>query len=162
MAYIFLHLWLAWISTALHPIHISVTEVNYNTAKKSFEITHKIFIDDFEDALGRTDSLTYRLGTPQEHPEMNQYIQKYMDAKFKIKVNQKPQTIHFVGKETDLEAIWIYQEVRDLPALARVEFHHSVLTELFDDQKNILHFRFRETRKSFLFKKDTDVSFISL
>ncbi|MET0461971.1 MAG: DUF6702 family protein, partial [Chitinophagaceae bacterium] len=37
----------------MHPIHLSVTEINHNAADRTLEISCKIFTDDFEKVLAQ-------------------------------------------------------------------------------------------------------------
>ena len=151
-----------WSALALHPIHISVTYVEYNPKSGSFEITHKIFIDDFESALQLYDNESFQLGTKKELPETDSYIKKYMAQQFEVKVNGETIKGEYLGREMDLESIWIYHEIKDVPNAEAIEIKNAVLLDLYEDQKNITHLKYKGQKQSFLFKKDEAVDTIKL
>src|SRR5882724_9529284 len=71
----------------LHPIHISVTEINYNEKSKSLQITTRIFVDEME--LGvRTQRKEPELDVldPKNGVSTKQLINNYLTAHFKIKI----------------------------------------------------------------------------
>lgn len=150
---------LIWISTfvSLHPIHLAISHVDFNPKTGSLEITHKIFIDDFEYALQLYDNESFQLGTERELPDADRYIKKYIESQFNIKVNGKKVYGEYVGRESDLEAIWIYQEVKNVGAAQAIELDNQILLDLYDDQKNILHLKYGQQKQSFLFRKDQTV-----
>ena len=151
-----------WSAVVFHPLHISVTYVDYNPKTGSFEITHKIFIDDFESALQLYDNESFQLGTEKELPDTDSYIKKYMAKQFEVKVNGEIISGEYLGREMDLESIWIYQEVKDIPNAEAIEIKNAVLLDLYDDQKNITHLKYNEQKQSFLFKKDEAVNTIEI
>jgi len=137
----------------LHPIHVSVTDVTYNPENQSLEIIHKIFIDDFENAVERRYGIKLGLGTEKLSPHADSLVQVYMREQFNISLNGKPANFEYVGQETDYEAIWIYQEIRNAEGLELLKVKDEVLFDLFDDQRNILHFEYKDQKVSFLFRK---------
>ncbi|WP_020527941.1 DUF6702 family protein [Flexithrix dorotheae] len=139
--------------TILHPVHISLTQMDYNEKNKSIELTHKIYVDDFELALKQYDDLEFRLGTEKEMANSDQFIQKYIDATMKIYLDGEEKQANFIGREVDFEAIWIFREIKDVNNIGDLVIENSILTDLYDDQKNILHLKYLEEKKSFLFKK---------
>lgn len=156
MNFISIIIWV-WSALVLHPLHISVTYVDYNPKTSSFEITHKIFIDDFETALQLYDNESFQLGTEKELPDTDSYIKKYMAKQFEVKVNGEIISGEYLGREMDLESIWIYHEIKDVPNAEAIEVKNAVLLDLYDDQKNITHLKYKAQKQSFLFKKDETV-----
>ena len=104
----------------LHPIHIGVTEIVYSEDNKTLQVTHKFFVDDFEDQLEETYNVKLHLGTKKEHKEANQYIARYLVDRFGIMVNDKKAEGVWVGKEIEKEAIWIYIEY---PKVKKIKSH---------------------------------------
>lgn len=150
---------LIWITTfvSLHPIHLAITHVDFNPKSGSLEITHKIFIDDFELALKLYDNEAFQLGTEREVANADQFIKKYIEKQFQLKVDGKEVYGEYVGRESDLEAIWIYQEVKNVGKAEAIELDNNILLDLYDDQKNILHLKYGAQKQSFLFRKDQTV-----
>jgi hypothetical protein len=137
-----------------HPMHLCVTEMNFNQAGKALEISHKIFYDDLEEAIFASTKQKLALHTPQENPKSAEYIQNYLRTKFEVTCNQKKQTINFVGSEYENSAIWVHYEIVNVGNLQTLEIKNTILLDLFDDQNNFLHFKKGEFRKSWRFNLD--------
>lgn len=149
-------IWL-WAIAALHPMHLSVTHVDFNPKTGSLEITHKIFIDDFESALRLYHTDNFKLGTEKETSDADEFIKAYMAKQFWVKVNGKSIDGEYLGREMDLEAIWIYQEVKNVGAASAIEVKNEILLDLYDDQKNILHIKYQDQKQSFLYSIDQTI-----
>ncbi len=143
---------LLYSAIVLHPLHIAVSELNYNENSQSIEIMHKIFIDDFETSVEKEFGVALKLDSSKEAPNAKDYIQKYAEKFFAMDLNGKGTKPEFVGYETDYEAIWIYQEVKKVKKVKEVTIWSRFLFNLFDDQRNIVHFDYLDTKKSYLFR----------
>ena len=131
-----------------HPLHLSSTEVNYNSKSSTVEISCRIFTDDFEDLLAKTYKVKPDLSAAARHKEMEVLVGKYMAAHFKLSANGKPLKINFLGFENDKEAVIVYQESARITGLRKIEITSTVLYDHFDDQTNIFHVTFNGKRKS--------------
>ena len=69
-----------------------------------------------------------------------------------------------MGKEEseDLIAIWCYLEKTEIKELHSVAIKNSLLTEIYDDQKNMVSFHGRGIKKYFLMDFDTQEAEIEL
>jgi hypothetical protein len=137
----------------LHPIHISVTDIEYNEKSQSLEITHKIFIDDFEKDLEEIHQKRLHIGTDKEVSDCEELIKKYMEDRFLIKINDKLQKTQYVGRESDIEAIWIYQEIPFTEKITHLNITDKVLIPFYADQRNIVHFKYFSYKGSVLTSK---------
>ncbi len=122
-----------------HPIHVSITEINWNESTKSLEIAHKIFIDDLEDALEKQFNLRLHLATDRENEETDMYLKKYLAQHFQLQGNGKPLLYHYLGKEYEQQAIWVFAEVQGVRKLKNLEIKNAILVDLYADQDNLLH-----------------------
>ncbi|MFT7603922.1 MAG: hypothetical protein ACI8VT_001490, partial [Saprospiraceae bacterium] len=62
----------------------------------------------------------------------------------------------FIGKEQseDLQAVWCYLEVTNIKFFNSIEVTNSLLMEVFEDQKNIVHIKAPDNKQGyFLFQK---------
>ncbi len=131
-----------------HPLHVSTTEVNFNSKEKSLEISVRIFTDDFENILAKQFKAKTDLSKPSMHKSMDELVKKYMAKNLQFKVNGKTFTATYVGFEKDNEATNVYLEIDDISTLQRLSLSNNILYELYDDQMNILHVEKAGTRKS--------------
>lgn len=99
-----------------------------------------IFIDDLEKSLEKQGQTKLYIGTEKETKEANSLIIKYLQNNFFVKLNNKPITYDFLGKETsnDKQAIWVYLEVKNVKDVKNMFVENKILTETYSDQKNIV------------------------
>lgn len=132
----------------IHPIHLSITNVDFNEANHALEITHRFFVEDFEQRLEKEYGVELYLGTPSEHPEADQYIQQFLGQNFNIIVNKKEVERIFIGKEIESEAIWVYIEVPKVKKLQQASVKNNILTDTFADQRNFINFKHPNGKKA--------------
>ncbi|NND06744.1 MAG: hypothetical protein HKN87_10220 [Saprospiraceae bacterium] len=126
----------------LHDFHMSKTEVNYNDSSHSLEVSVHVFIDDLESAILQSGVDSLFLATSKEHQHADLHISEYLRTHFSVDVNGKSIPLVFLGKEEspDLLAFWCYLEGVDVPFPTLVSLSNDVLTEVFDDQQNMVVF----------------------
>ncbi|WP_240543568.1 DUF6702 family protein [Spirosoma foliorum] len=147
-------------SRPAHDFHASVTQMEYNAKERAFEISIRIFTDDFEKALSAASSSKINLSGPGE--KNDPLIEKYIQAHFSY-VNPQKQTKSFkyVGHEVEAEANWIYLEMPYSEPFRGGLLKQNVLMELFDDQVNMVNIRYQNQKKTFVFRKNQPVQDIS-
>ena len=141
-----------------HKFYLSVTNVNYSEKDKAIQITSRIFIDDFEKLLEERYDIKAKLATENESKKADTYIEKYLRAKFRVEIDGKKKSYDFIGKKYDADVMICYLEVPevDLAQVRSIVIENEILTDLFDEQQNVLHFKIGENKKSFvLLKSDT-------
>ncbi len=126
-----------------HAFHLSKCDIEYSVGQKSLQVTLHVFIDDLEAALRKQGRDHLFVGSEREVPSANGFIAAYLQEKLIISVNQKKQKAIFLGKETtkDLSAVWIYLEIKDVSEIRDIFVEDKLLTEVFDDQKNIVQIK---------------------
>jgi hypothetical protein len=131
-----------------HPLHVSTTEINFNSKEKSLEISCRLFTDDFETVLANQFKVKTDLTKPSMHKSMEELVKKYLNTHLQYIVNGKNYTATYIGFEKDNEATNVYLEIDDINTLQSLTVSNSILYDLFDDQMNILHVEKAGTRKS--------------
>ena len=137
-------------SFAVHKFYVSVTQIDFVPKKQRIEITTRIFIDDFEKVLKKKYNQDFYLSTKKEVPETNEFIQKYVEEKFKLIINNKPCKVIFLTKEVEDDVLICYLKVQFSEKITTFEIYNSVLTEMFSEQKNIVHTDINGNKKSVL------------
>lgn len=133
----FLHLYVLLHFAALHPFHISVCEINYNQEGASLEITHKLFWDDFQAQL---IAIYGQNLSALERSEDQAEIVNYFNENFEVWIDQEQIEPSFLGFEVENEAVWCYLEITGVKQFNSVRIRNTVLTGLYGDQENIIHF----------------------
>lgn len=131
-----------------HPLHVSTTEIEFNSKEKSLEISCRIFTDDFENVLAKQFKAKIDLNKPAMHKAMDELVKKYINANLQYKVNGKNFTATYIGFEKDNEATNVYLEIDNVQTLQSLSLTNSILYNLYDDQMNILHVEKLGARKS--------------
>lgn len=124
----------------IHAFHVSKCLIDYSSEDAALQISMHLFIDDLELALEAQGAKQLFVGTEREAEKTNTYIERYLNQRFQLSVNQTAVTFNYIGKETseDLSAIWCYLEIPNIQQLSELEVHNTILMEIYDDQKNII------------------------
>ena len=135
---------------SLHAFHTSITQIDYNPKAKSYEVSIRIFTDDFELAIN-TENKTK--GTKIHDDDKNDglvsaYVLKHFSI---ISPQNKKANLKYIGKENEDLATWLYFELPEGSLAKGSRIQQNVLMELFDDQVNIVNIKKGEERKSLLF-----------
>lgn len=141
-------------SIGMHKYYVSVFNLNYVPAKKEIQLTTRIFIDDLEAALVKKYKKKFYTGTSTEVQGTDEYIKNYIADKLHIKVNGKEKSLKFLGKETEDDILICYFTLPAEKAIKTVAVNNTNLTELFDDQQNIIHVSVNGNKKSLLLTND--------
>lgn len=132
----------------LHPFHISMTEIKYNSKQKSLEISEKIFWDDLEVELNDFSKTKVNFLKPSNKEELNKLVKKYILEHTDIYVNGKKLPLNYLGYEIEEDVAWIYIEVLNVPNPKTAEIKNSVLFKNFPGQQNIINFYKDKSPKS--------------
>jgi hypothetical protein len=100
----------------------------------------KIFTDDLEKACSPNGNAMF-LGSEKEIANADYLIESYLMKNFKVKLNDQPILMTYIGKEIDPELSQIYFEFRFADAPTSITITNTVLFEHFQDQKNIMDIR---------------------
>ena len=147
-----------------HKFYLSVTNVQYSEKDEAIQITSRVFIDDFEDVLEERYGVHPNLGTPLESETANTYIEKYLRSKLLIRIDGKQVEYKFLGKKYDNDVMVCFLEVPKikLSKIKTIELQNEVLTDMFEEQQNVLHFKMDGKKKSFVLMKDNNKGMLKL
>ena len=134
--------------TSMHKYYISVTQINYVKEKESVQITSKLFIDDFENALKTNYDENIILAEKDEAKIIDTYMQRYLQDKIKLRINNKAVTFNFIGKEYEGDIVRCYLEVEHVKSIESFLITNSVLFDLQKDQQNIVKTNINSKNKS--------------
>ncbi len=151
-------------NSAAHKFYVSVTNVAYAAEEGSLQIISRIFIDDLEKALKTRYEVDTHLATPEEAEQAEAYIARYFNSKFIVFVNGSPVTYRFLGKRYDNDLIICYMEVPGLGQedLNSVGVQNEILTDIFEEQKNLVHLEILGKKKSFVLVRENNKGMLNL
>lgn len=131
----------------LHPIHVSVTEINHNATDKTLEISVRIFTDDFEKVLAKNYKTRIDLINP-DRKAMDKLVSDYIKTHLSIRTDGKPVNFSYLGFEKENEVINSYLQVDNIAMVNKIELVDKLMHDLFTDQTNLIHVTVGGKRKS--------------
>ena len=144
-----------------HKFYVSTTNVEYVAESQSIQMISKIFIEDIEDVLQVRFGPNVSLDTPKETPEHLELLKNYVKQKFNVYVNGVFVDYEFIGHEYEIDIVKCYLEIKNVPELHTIEFENKILIDLFDEQKNIIHVKTPNSRRSMVLDVDNPKGLIN-
>lgn len=134
---------------AVHPYHVSATEIEYNTGENRLEITSKIFTDDFENVLKKIYKTKADFADKNFKKQMDELVKRYITTHLAIRSHSTLMPMQLYGWEQQGEAVYIYTTANAAGFDAKnITVENIILYDLFDDQMNIIHFIVGKQRQS--------------
>lgn len=153
---------LSALSLFLHPMHVSVTEIEFDEKDKALEIMMRVFIDDLELSIkNKLKQPELDLLQPKNGRTIDEMTGDYIRSNFRITLDGKPQTINYLGHEREDDAFVFYIEVSKVKKFKTIQVQNSIITETYDDQNNLVNITVRETVRSLRLTRSTPVDKVS-
>jgi len=148
----------------VHKFYISVTNVKYSEKDNALQITTRVFIDDMNTVLKERYGVDAALGSDEETALGQEYVEKYIRSKFSISRNGETVDYTLIGTKYDADVIILYVEVPkiNLPSVTSIGIENEILTDLFDEQQNVVHFNVAGKKKSFVLLKSDAKGMLNL
>ena len=140
------------IVSAAHPFHVAITEVDYK--ENTLQITHRLFIDDFEDGLKETFQKSFDLFGKTSDDSLRLYLNKYIKSNFTISNKNMALETKLIGFEKEEEVIYIYIESLN-EKYKFLNIKNTILCKSFTDQSNIVHLKHDGEIQSLLLNNET-------
>ncbi|MEQ8423489.1 MAG: hypothetical protein RIA63_02190 [Cyclobacteriaceae bacterium] len=138
-----------------HPLHISVTEIEYNAKVQSLQIISRIFVDDLETAIRAEKQLPeLDILNPANGLTTKGLLEDYLKEHLKIKLDGRAQKLNFLGYEEENFAFISYIEIEGVKNFKVLEVENTIITNTFDDQSNLVHVTYKGPIKSTRLMKD--------
>ena len=135
--------------TLIHPFFVSVIDIKHNAKDKNVEMSIRVFTDDLEATIKKNIHTNIDLSIGTTKPEVNKLVANYIQSKLQLIINDKPQTIKYVGYEIQKESVWIYVEINDIPAIKKMNINCNLLYDYQTKQSNIFNVKANGTEKNY-------------
>ena len=147
-----------------HKFYISVTNVDYSEKDQSVQIITRMFIDDMNAVIKERYGIPSKLGTDRESTIDREYLEKYLRTKFLVEINGETVKYDFIGEKYDTDMVICYIEVPNvsLKTLKQIAVVNEVLTDIYDDQQNVVHFKINGKKKSHVLVKSHTKGMLNL
>ncbi len=153
-------IFLGFLLSVFHPVHVSVTNIDYSAKEQQFDISLRLFLDDFEHIITQKYGVVLNIGKENELKNSSEYINKYINENFSVKFNGKNinnKKLILKKKKVEDITVWLYYEIKYKPVLKNVEIKNSLMTDLYRDQTNLLIFTYNKKQKALTFNKKNTV-----
>ena len=131
-----------------HPFHVSITQMEYKEESKTVQISSKVFLDDLEASFNGYFDSDVDLWELREDSATDAQLREFFAYHFKVWINGKEQEVVYMGKEVDLDAAWIYLEIRKVRKIKELQVQYTIALQAFDDQVNLLHMKYQGQEES--------------
>lgn len=139
-----------------HPIHVSVTEIEFDEKDKALEIMMRVFIDDLELSLRNSlNQPELDILDPKNGVTIDQLVGDYLKNHFKITLDNKLQKTTYLGHERESEAFIFYIEVSNVKKWKTIWIQNDIIIATHDDQSNLVHVTVNDQVKSLRLTKNT-------
>ena len=151
------------IQAVLHPIHITVTNIEIKNKSKEIIIVTKFFSDDFQKIINNNYNVNLNINDSLSIYKHKKQISNYIAKNLKIIINNKSITnnkLVFYKTKSNNQATWFYFKIKKRITPKSIVIIDNLLNDLFDDQKNLVFVNYNNKHKSFkLSKNDKMCSF---
>lgn len=136
-----------------HPVHLSVTNVEYNTSKHEFLIRVRLFVDDFQKILNIKygQKCDFRKGRSQLN---DKYLKKYLSEHLDFVINGKSvnySAIHIKDYQVKDITLWVDLWFKYRPEVKTMQIKNTLMFDLYPDQRNLLIFTYKGEQKAYQF-----------
>ncbi|MEQ8302313.1 MAG: hypothetical protein RIB47_02895 [Cyclobacteriaceae bacterium] len=121
-----------------HAIYLSMIEITHPEASDSGELSIKVFVDDFEDALKNEFNASVKFSESDSCTSQSALIAKYFQKRFAVRVNQSPIDAVLTKCEMMGDAIWLRFLFECPRQWNTVVVNANFLMELFPTQSNVV------------------------
>lgn len=143
-----------------HKFYVSVTEIEYNKKAQSLQIISRVFIDDLEKLLQKRYDASILLSEKNDSKKVTDHLKKYIGQKMEIQVDGKPYKLNYIGKEYENDMALLYIEIPNVPEFKNIRIRNAILTDMFGEQKNLVHVEFKGETKSLILTSGKDEDLI--
>lgn len=153
-----------FISTnAMHPLHISFTNIDFDESASKLTISVKFFSDDFQNMFIHNYNKEINFDEKLSNDKIDA-VKKFLEDNFMLSINKKDLTkdIKFVNSKTNFESTWLNFEIDFKGKIKSLVFSNKAFFEIFSDQTNLLIFKYKEIEEGFQITKDNQVISISI
>jgi len=123
-----------------HEYHVSISQIDYNTASSTLQVSMKLHDEDVELLLDKNLETVSTLEKDLERREVEEFLVKYIHTSFQLLDNGSEIELKFIGKEMEEGDLWMYFESTEFTEMKELEVKNTLFLELFHDQSNLVHY----------------------
>ena len=122
--------------------------IEHNAKEKTLEISCRIFTNDLETTLRKSNKGFIDLINPRDKSAMNKLVNDYIQKHLSIQVDGKTVALQFLGYEQQEDAINSFFQVNNIASVKKISVTDNILYEYKSEQISLLHVTVNGNRKS--------------
>ena len=143
-----------------HPLHVSVTSIDFVEDKGEFKVSIKLFKDDFEKIVNNKYQVNLDIFNCNIQNADSIFIEKYILEHFSMKFDGKnilKKELHCTSICNE-EAIWVSFKFKTAKPKRTIVIKNSLMNDLYNDQKNLVIFKMKDIEKGIQFNNKTTIA----
>lgn len=151
-----------FLASLFHPVHVSITNMEYNQEKQEFEISMRIFKDDLQMVINHNYDTAINLIDITGQMNDPTIVNKYINDSFYLKSSSQTYKLELTDHEITEEAV-LLSYTSNLPYnLSSLEIRNSILMDFYHDQTNLVIFSYTGKEKGLRFTINEYIKTVSL
>jgi hypothetical protein len=148
------------LSSWLHPVHVSVTNMDIDPESGGISLAVKLFSDDLQDLIHRKYGVLLNIVEQKDPGEKISAVNRYIAESFQCMVNGTTSVLlEFQESRMNEEAIWLYYHADTGGKIRRLLIRNRLMLEKFDDQTNLIILSYHDVQNGYrLNNKNTELS----
>ncbi len=139
-----------------HPVHVSVSNLEYNKASHRFELSVKLFYDDFESIIARKYNVFLKLKAEGLNDNEEFYFMKYIKENFILTVNGTKLEPVYKFRKINEDSVWLYLYFEQKEEPEHITLTNRLMMDMFSDQSNLLMIKSTDFEKGYILKGRKD------
>jgi len=132
------------VSLLLHPVHVTITGIDYDEKMNLFSLYVKVYSDDMEQDMIIGDSQK-----GDSYSMDKDGFQGWLSNRLIIKENGKPLKLELMRIETDADEHKFFLQAKGSRHSHSVTISNTINVRLYEDQSNMIMFKYREIEEGF-------------
>ena len=134
-----------------HKFYVTTTSLRFVESNNSFQITSRLFIEDIEAIFVQSSIPDLKLAPDNDESVVDSLLTNYFEDNLIFTSVENEFKINFLGKEYKDDMMVCYLELKFDKLDENINIQNTLLFDFSEEQKNIIHYRNGNQRKSFLF-----------
>jgi hypothetical protein len=151
-----------WFYSWLHPVHVSLLNIDLDLKTGKIEIVFKFFADDFNRIILNKYNVDLDLTDKVDPGDKIEVIHKYLDESFRFSINgTEIDKWEYTGNQIDETSIWLYFSNLWPDKIQKISITDGVMMDLYEDQTNLVIVNWSDQQNGYrLDNKNREISFI--
>ena len=130
-----------------HEFYVSISKVKWDAGAEKLVVSVRVFSDNLQEGIENMGGPKLNLWTFREHGDSDKWVAGYIISRLEFTVNGREATLVFQEKSDALDATACLFHIEDVQQVRSIKVRNEILTELIDDQTNIVRFEINGNKK---------------